>query len=104
MKLKRRNIGLALVFDFPAGFFYGASANSMGGIGIHLLISQDHYFCMQMGVGQSTNTTSELLALWTLLISAKLFSLPYLHIHGDSSVIINWFNRRSVLSSLSLDV
>ena len=59
---------------------------------------------MHMGVGQSTNTRAELItALWTFLISAKLFGLPYLHIHGDSTVIINWFNRRSVLSSLSLD-
>ena len=103
MKHKIRNIGLALVYDFPIGFFDGASANSMGGIGIHLMLSQDHYFCMHMGVGQSTNTRDELIALGNLLISAKLFGLPCLHIHGDSIVIINWFNRISVLSSLSLD-
>ena len=34
---------------------------------------------------------------------AKSYGLPSLHIHGDSSVIINWFNRRSSLSSLALD-
>ena len=38
-----------------------------------------------------------------MLISAKLFGMPYLHIHGDSTVMINWFNMRLVLSSLSLD-
>ena len=100
---------MAPIYEFPVGFFDGASANLMGGIGVHLMINYDHYICMKMCVGQSTNTRSELLALWTLLFSAQLFGLPYLHIHGDSSVIINWFNRRSTfsrtstLSSLSLN-
>ena len=75
----------------------------MGGIGVHLLISRDHYFCLEMGCGQSTNTRSELVALWTLFITSKMFCLPCLHIHGYSSAIINWFNRRAVLSTLSLD-
>ena len=29
--------------------------------------------------------------------------LPSLHIHGDSIVIINWFNQRSALTLLPLD-
>ena len=33
----------------------------------------------------------------------KSCGLPSLHIHGDSSVIINWFNKRSLFSSLALD-
>ena len=103
LKLKRRTNGLAHVFDFIVGFFEGASANGLGGIGVHLMFSQDHYICMKMGVGQRTNTRLELLALWTLLFSTKSCGLPFLHIHGDSSVIINWFNRRSSLSSLALD-
>ena len=94
LKLKRRFIGSASVYYFTIGFFDGVSTNLMGGIGVHILISQDHYFCLKMGVGQSTNTRSKLLALWTLLISAKLFGMPYLHIHGDSTVMINWFNMR----------
>ena len=103
LKSKRRDIGLAHVFDFPAGFFDGASANQMGGIGVYLMINHDHFICLKMGVGHNTNTRSELLALWTLLFIAKSCGLPSLHIHGDSSVIINWFNRRSSLSSLALD-
>ena len=103
LKFKRRDIGLAPALDFPAGFFDGALANQMGGIGVHLLISQDHYIYMKMGVGWSKNTRLELLVLWTLLFMAKSYGLPSLHIHGDSSVIINWFNRRSSISSLALD-
>ena len=34
---------------------------------------------------------------------AKSYGLPSLYIHGDSSVIINWFNKRSSLSSLALE-
>ena len=43
-KLKRRITRKARVFYFPVGFFDGASTNMIGGIGVHLLISQDHFF------------------------------------------------------------
>ena len=56
-----------------------------------------------MGVGPSTNTRSKLLALWTLLHCVNHMGLPSLLIHGDSVVIINWFNHRSALTLLSLD-
>ena len=56
-------------FDFPAGFFDGAGSNGIGGIGVHILISEEHYFCIKMGGGLSMNTRSELLALWVLLSS-----------------------------------
>ena len=102
-KHKRRTIALALILDFLVGFFDGASTNRMGGRGVHLLLSQDHYFCFKLGVGLSSNTRSELLALWTLLHCAKIMGLPTLHIHGDSAVINNWFNRRSALTLLTLN-
>ena len=75
----------------------------MGGVGVHLLLSRDHYYCFKLGVGLSTNTRSEFLALWTLLHCAKNMGLPLLHIHGDYAVIINWFNQRSALTLLTLD-
>ena len=83
--------------------FDGASANQIGGIGVHLLITQDHYFCFKLGFGLSTNTRFELLALWTLLYCDKSMVLPTLHIHGDYIAIINWLNRRSSLTLLALD-
>ena len=83
-------------------FFYEASTNKIGGIGVHLLISKNHFYCIKMGCGLSTNTRSELLALWVLLVFTKNIGLPYLHIRGDSSAIINWFNERAVLSALKL--
>ena len=55
-----------------------------------------------MGCGQSNNTISELLALWELLVLAKEFGIPSLHVRGDSSAIINWVQGRSSLSFLNL--
>ena len=54
-----RTIGPAPTFVFRAGFFDGALANRMGGISVHLLLSQDHYFYFKLGVGLSSNTISE---------------------------------------------
>lgn len=102
-KKLRRNIAPAPILNFPAGFFDGASTKHMGGVGVHLLLSQNHYYYFKLGVGLSTNTRSELLALWTLLQCAKIMGLPHLHIHGDYAVIINWFIHRSTLSLLTLD-
>ena len=85
------------------GFFDGASTKNMGGVGVQLMINQDHFFCFKLGLGHSTNTRSKLLALWTLLHCAKCMGLPHLQILGDSAVIINWFNHQSTLSLLTLD-
>ena len=74
-----------------------------GGIGVYLLISQYHFFSLKMGCGQSSNTRAQLLALWVLLVIAKIIGLPYLNIRGDSSSIINWFTGRADLSALNLD-
>ena len=50
-----------------------------------------------------TNTRAELLALWASLRVAKDIGLPYLHIFGDSSVIINWAKTESTLDMVNLE-
>ena len=90
-------------YTYPIGLFDGASMNNIGGIGIYLMIINDYFYCVRMGCDHSTNTCAELLALWVLLTFANMLGLPYLHIRGDSSAIINWFNRRVDLSSLELE-
>ena len=50
-----------------------------------------------------SSTRVELLALWASLYIAKDIGLPYLHIFGDSSVIINWENGESTLEMVSLE-
>ena len=66
------------------------------------MLNMDHYFFLKLGCGQSTNTWLELLALWVLLIFSKHIGLPYLHIRGDSSTIISWFNGLASLETLEL--
>ena len=57
----------------------------------------------KLGCGSSTNTRAELLALWASLRVAKDIGLPYLHIFGDSSVIINWAKGVSTLYMVNLE-
>ena len=56
-----------------------------------------------MGCGQSNNTRSEILALWALLVVAKEFGIPSLHVRGDSSAIINWVMEKASLTPLNLE-
>ena len=43
------------------------------------------------------------MALWASLYIAKDIGLPYLHIFGDSSMIINWARDESTLSMVNLE-
>ena len=55
-----------------------------------------------MGCGPSTNTRAELMALWALIVVAKLMGLSLKKIFGDSQVIINWAYGKYKLSSIEL--
>ena len=68
---------------------------------IHLNASYSIIF--SLGCGSSTNTRAELLALWDLLYIAKEIRMPYLHVFGDSSVVINREKEVSSLSIMSLE-
>ena len=43
------------------------------------------------------------MALWASLYIARDIRLPYLHIFGDSSVIINWARDESTLAMVNLE-
>ena len=84
-------------------FFDGAMANFIGGVGICIWLNYHHFFAIKLGCGSSTNTRAELLALWASLRVAKDIGMPYLHIFGDSSVIINWAKGESTLHMVNLE-
>ena len=88
---------------YPVGFFDGALDGNRGGAGIFLLLSIEHHFHFKIGLGINTNTRVELLALWASLYIAKDIGLPYLHIFGDSSVIIKWARDESTLAMVNLE-
>ena len=87
-RLKIQNIGKTPTPIFPMVFFDGAAAKHIGGAGLCIWLNYHHMLAFTLGCGCSTNTRAELLALWASLRVAKDMGLPYLHIFGDSSVII----------------
>ena len=68
------------------------------------MILMDASYCINfsLGCGRSTNTRSELLALWAILMVSKQMGIPLITIFGDSLVIISWVNRLATLNVPSL--
>ena len=86
---KIRNIGKSPTSVFPMIFFDGAAANNIGGAIFCLWLNEQHLLGFKLGCGSCTNTRAELLSLWESLQVAKDIGLPFLHIFGNSSMIIN---------------
>ena len=87
---KTRSIGAAPVVSATMGFFDGEAQTGIGGAGMILYISWNHFFHMPMGCGRCSNMKAELLALWGLLHVASTIGLPRLTLLGDSKVLIEW--------------
>ena len=98
-KKKSRVIGLGPKIDYPYGFFDGAAAGNSGGAGFVILMSPSYFISYSLGCGRSTNTRSELLALWALLLVAIHLGIPLISVFGDSQVIISWVNRTASLNA-----
>ena len=91
-------MGQGPVLKYPCGFFDGASARGVGGVGFCLYLSKTHSFEFALGTGPGTNTKAELIGLWALLHTAQMMGIPKLKTYGDSLVIINWANGIASLS------
>ena len=59
-----------LEFDTIYGFFDGAEKDGNYGTGMILHIDYYHSFKPRMGIGSDTNTFTESLALWGILLFA----------------------------------
>jgi len=86
---KTRVLGPGPNLVYPCGFFDGASAKNIGGVGICLYLNETHSFEFVVGTGLCTNTKAELVGLWVLLLITQMMGIPTLKVFGDSSVIIN---------------
>ena len=100
---KVRLIGAPTAKKYPLVFFDGAAADSIGGVGVCIWLNEKHSLSIKLGCGHNTNNRAELLALWASLHIAKDIGLLYLHIFGDSSVIINWARDESTLAMVKLE-
>ena len=56
LKKKIRCIGIKPQIFYPCGFFDGAVAGNIGGVGFVLLLSDSHTLGFSLGCGMSTNT------------------------------------------------
>ena len=101
-KQRIRNIGLSPMMKYPCGFFDGAAAGNIGGVGFVIHLNVDYCISFSLGCGSRSNTRVELLALWAILRVSELMGLPMHSIFGDSLVIISWLNRLSTLNVPSL--
>ena len=102
-KQRIRNIGPSPMMKYPCGFFDGAAAGNIGGVGFVIHLNDDYCISFSLGCGSSSNTRAELLALWAILRVSKLMGLPMHSICGDSLVIISWLNRLATLNVPSLN-
>lgn len=98
---------LAPIFnkEMAWSFFDGASQGSEGCCGASMILYLDerHFFLLELGATEGSNTHVELLALWGLLFFANSKGLSSLQIARDSRVVINWFLGVSELSSIVLE-
>ena len=95
---KPRSLGSGPSLSYPCGFFDGASAKNIGGVGICLYLNMSHSFKFALGAGTCTNTKAELIGLWALLHIAQVMGIPSLNIFWDSLIIINWVKGTDALS------
>jgi hypothetical protein len=43
------------------------------------------------------------MGVWASLILATRLSIPYLHVLGDSKIVIDWLNQKGALQVVSLE-
>ena len=79
------------VNDVVIGFFDGVEKDGMCGAGMVIMLHMEHSFWLRMDVGRGTNTRSELLALWGLLLFAYI---------GRSMGCMSWVTPRSLWTRL----
>jgi len=73
----------------PIGFFDGAAARGVCGVGIVLKLSSNHFFRAQLLVGVGSNIKAELLGFWGLLSFAKICHIVDLMVVRDSKIVLD---------------
>ena len=94
-----------LIDTMPIGFFDGASQEGgyLFGASMVLKIGDNHILKLSMGCGQGSNTKSELLALYGLLVFVNHLGISHLQVVGDSKVVIEWDQRKNNLQVLFIE-
>ena len=77
--------------EIPIGHFDEARREEGFLCGVWTIIKVDHLqsFQISWNCGKCTNTRGELLALWDLLWTTKMFHISHLQIRGDSKIVVD---------------
>jgi ribonuclease HI len=73
-----------------------------GSGGVLLDISGKIVLNFTWGLGQNTNNTAEILAIWQGLAQARRLSISKLDVIGDSRIFIHALNQRKALKNMGL--
>ena len=85
-------------FQYPVGYFDGASQNSLCGCGVWLRISTGCHYKLFWNGGFGTNMKAEIMALWGLMWWASFLGEEHIWIVGDSKVLIDHLNHNAIIS------
>jgi len=81
----------------PIGFFNGAFADNIFGIGLFIKLSSSHSITTHFVGGSGNNMKAELMGLWGILSFTTLWSIKKLMVVRDSKATIDWINDKSNL-------
>jgi ribonuclease HI len=87
------------ISEYLVSFFDGAAqadGRCCGARGV-IKLSESMTFKWFVNYGAGTNTKVELMGAWETLHIEKYLSIQKLQVLGDSSVIINWLNKKGNL-------
>lgn len=72
------------------------------GVGVVLFLNQSHYINIRYAPGGGSNNKAELIALWTLLETAKQKDVRKLQVLGDSKLVIDWAKWKISIQNINL--
>jgi ribonuclease HI len=73
------------------------------GVGGLIKINKNTSYKWMLNCGLGTNTRAERMGVWASLILATRLSITYLHVLGDSKIVIDWLNQKGALQVVSLE-
>jgi len=88
--------------EMPWAYFDGAAPLQGCGGGIVFHLTDSHYYHLRLGIGTGSNNYAELITLRHLLYFALTKHCRQMQIFGDSKIVIDWANNKTLCHAYSL--